>query len=279
MSVSSVMEHRKLAFIGAGNMTRSLISGLIQSGYPSDAIMATNPSSAKLTQLVADFAIHTSQNNAEAVGWAEVLVLAVKPQMMGEMLAALQAQGVSLAGKLLISIAAGVSVSRLAAMTGQQQIIRTMPNTPSLLGLGMTGLYARDAVAQHDRNYADQMMQAVGKTLWVAQEDGINQVIAAAGSAPAYFFLLMEAMAAQAQQSGFTEQEARLLVQQTALGAANMVAANPDVNLSALRAQVTSKGGTTAAAISHFQAHQLEQLVADAMNAAVMRARELETQL
>ncbi|WP_188628660.1 pyrroline-5-carboxylate reductase [Oceanisphaera marina] len=273
------MEKRKLAFIGAGNMSRSLISGLIQSGYPADAIMATNPSPGKLEQLAADFGIHTSQDNAQATAWAEAVVLAVKPQMMAEMLTTLQKQNASLDGKLLISIAAGINVSRLEQLTGLQRIIRTMPNTPSLLGLGMTGLYARSHLAQADRDYAEQMMQAVGKTLWVAEEDGINQIIAAAGSAPAYFFLFMEAMAAQACQSGFSEQEARLLVEQTALGAANMVAANPDRSLSELRAQVTSKGGTTAEAIRHFQEHGLEQLVAQAMSAAVTRARELETQL
>lgn len=279
MEPKSVIEKRKLAFIGAGNMTRSLISGLIQSGYPADAIMATNPSPGKLEQLAADFGIHTSQDNTRATAWAEAVVLAVKPQMMAEMLDTLQEQNASLDGKLLISIAAGINISRLEHLTGLQRIIRTMPNTPSLLGLGMTGLYARSHIEQADRDYAEQMMQAVGKTLWVAEEDGINQIIAAAGSAPAYFFLFMEAMAAQACQSGFSEQEARLLVEQTALGAANMVAANPDRSLGELRAQVTSKGGTTAEAIRHFQEHGLEQLVAQAMSAAVTRARELETQL
>ena len=277
MNASSVIEHRTLAFIGAGNMSRSLISGLIQSGYPAAAIMATNPSPAKLEQLARDFGIRTSQDNNQAAAWAEVIVLAVKPQMMADMLSAIPK--VALAGKLLISIAAGMSVTRLTELSGQARIIRTMPNTPSLLGLGMTGLYAGAEVAQTDRNYAELLMQAVGKTLWVAKEDDINKVTAAAGSAPAYFFLFMQAMAEQAVQFGFNETEARLLVQQTALGAANMVVANSEVSLGELRAQVTSKGGTTAQAIAHFQEQGLEQLVADAMTAALTRARELETQL
>ena len=279
MNTSSVIEHRTLAFIGAGNMSRSLIAGLIKSGYPADAIMAANPSSGKLEQLAADFGIHISQDNNQAAAWADVVVLAVKPQMMAEMLTAIPNVAQALAGKLLISIAAGMSVSRLTELSGQARIIRTMPNTPSLVGLGMTGLYAGVAVAQSDRDYAELMMQAVGKTLWVKEEDGINQVTATAGSAPAYFFLFMQAMAEQAVQFGLNEADARLLVQQTALGAANMVALNPDVSLSQLRAQVTSKGGTTAQAIAHFQAQGLQQLVADAMTAALMRARELETQL
>lgn len=279
MDPTSIIEEKKLAFIGAGNMSRSLISGLIQSGYPADAIMATNPSVGKLEQLAADFGIHISQDNGHALEWAQAVVLAVKPQMMASMLADLQAQGAKFDNTLLISIAAGINVARLQEMTGQTRIIRTMPNTPSLLGLGMTGLYAHSNIEQNDRDYAEHMMQAVGKTLWVNDEDGINHIIAAAGSAPAYFFLFMEAMATQAIQSGFSEQDARLLVQQTALGAANMVVDNPDTGLSELRAQVTSKGGTTAQAIAHFQEQGLEQLVADAMTAAVTRARELETQL
>ena len=279
MNASTLIEQRKLAFIGAGNMSRSLIAGLIQSGYPADAIMAANPSPEKLDQLAKDFGIHITQDNRQAAAWAEVIVLAVKPQLMAEMLNALPNVAETLANKLLISIAAGLPIARLAELSGQTRIIRTMPNTPSLVGLGMTGLYAGATVEQADRDYAEQLMQAVGKTLWVAAEDGINQITAAAGSAPAYFFLFMQAMAEQSVQFGFSEAEARLLVQQTALGAANMVAANPDVSLSDLRAQVTSKGGTTAQAIAHFQAQGLAPLVADAMTAALNRARELETQL
>ncbi|ART81149.1 pyrroline-5-carboxylate reductase [Oceanisphaera avium] len=273
------MEHRNLAFIGAGNMSRSLISGLIKAGYPPSSIMAANPSKGKLSQLAKEFGIGVSQDNSEVANWAQVVVLAVKPQMMAEMLNALGQTAQLLSGKLLISIAAGLSVTRLTELTGQTRIIRTMPNTPSLLGLGMTGLYASSAINQDDRDYAEQMMQAVGKTLWLNDEDGINKITAAAGSAPAYFFLFMEAMAAHATALGFSAEEARLLVEQTALGAANMVSANPDVSLSELRAQVTSKGGTTAQAIAHFQAQALDTLVADAMNAALLRARELETQL
>ncbi|NHH99792.1 MULTISPECIES: pyrroline-5-carboxylate reductase [Oceanimonas] len=274
------MEHRKLAFIGAGNMSRSLISGLIQSGYPADHIIAANPSRPKLDALAADFGICTTQNNLEAIEQAEAVVLAVKPQMMAAMLGEQLAAGARFDGKLLISIAAGISVARLEQMAGgHSNLVRTMPNTPSLLGLGMTGLYARPHVAQADRDYCQHMMEAVGQALWVAEEDGINQVIAAAGSAPAYFFLFMEAMAKEAERNGFSADEARLLVQQTALGAANMVAANPQLSLGQLREQVTSKGGTTAEAIRSFNDNGLDRLVADAMAAAVARARELESQL
>lgn len=273
------MQHKRtLAFIGAGNMSRSIIAGLIQAGYPAGRIIAANPSRPKLDELADQFGIRITQNNAEAAREADVIVLAVKPQLMAAMLEALVAELGSLAGKLLISIAAGIKVERLQEMAGgHSRIIRTMPNTPSLLGLGMTGLYAPTGIEQADRDFAEQMMQAVGKTLWVAQESGINGVIAAAGSAPAYFFLFMQGIAEEAEAMGFTPEQARLLVQQTALGAAAMVEQNPELSLQALREQVTSKGGTTAEAVKTFQEQGLKPLTARAMQAAVTRAAEMET--
>ena len=273
------MQHKRtLAFIGAGNMSRSIIAGLIQAGYPAGRIIAANPSRPKLDELADQFGIRITQNNAEAAREADVIVLAVKPQLMAAMLEALVAELGSLAGKLLISIAAGIKVERLQEMAGgHSRIIRTMPNTPSLLGLGMTGLYAPTGIDQADRDFAEQMMQAVGKTLWVAQESGINGVIAAAGSAPAYFFLFMQGIAEEAEAMGFTPEQARLLVQQTALGAAAMVEQNPELSLQALREQVTSKGGTTAEAVKTFQEQGLKPLTSRAMQAAVTRAGEMET--
>ena len=273
------MQHKRtLAFIGAGNMSRSIIAGLIQAGYPAGRIIAANPSRPKLDELADQFGIRITQNNAEAAREADVIVLAVKPQLMAAMLEALVAELGSLAGKLLISIAAGIKVERLQEMAGgHSRIIRTMPNTPSLLGLGMTGLYAPTGIDQADRDFAEQMMQAVGKTLWVAQESGINGVIAAAGSAPAYFFLFMQGIAEEAEAMGFSPEQARLLVQQTALGATAMVEQNPELSLQALREQVTSKGGTTAEAVKTFQEQGLKPLTSRAMQAAVTRAAEMET--
>lgn len=273
------MQHKRtLAFIGAGNMSRSIIAGLIQAGYPAGRIIAANPSRPKLDELADQFGIRITQNNAEAAREADVIVLAVKPQLMAAMLEALVAELGSLAGKLLVSIAAGIKVERLQEMAGgHARIIRTMPNTPSLLGLGMTGLYAPTGIDQADRDFAEQMMQAVGKTLWVAQESGINGVIAAAGSAPAYFFLFMQGIAEEAEAMGFSPEQARLLVQQTALGAAAMVEQNPELSLQALREQVTSKGGTTAEAVKTFQEQGLKPLTSRAMQAAVTRAAEMET--
>ena len=272
------MSNPSIAFVGAGNMAASLIGGLRAQGLDASQIRASDPGAETRERVSAEHGIKTFADNAEAIHGVDVIVLAVKPQLMAGMLTALVAELGSLDGKLLISIAAGIRVARLQEMAGgHERIIRTMPNTPSLLGLGMTGLYAPPAIGQADRAVAEQMMQSVGKTLWVDEEAGINGVIAAAGSAPAYFFLFMQAIAEEAEAMGFTPEQARLLVQQTALGAAAMVEQNPELSLQTLREQVTSKGGTTAEAVKTFQEQGLMPLTARAMQAAVTRAGEMET--
>ncbi len=269
------MEHKKITFIGAGNMARSIIAGLLASGYPASLITATGPNQDKRDFLANQYGINTNGDNAEAARNADVVVLSVKPQMM-----ALVAEGmhdIAYQDKLVISIAAGISASRLNEMfSSLLNLVRVMPNTPSLVGKGMSGLYAPENVSEQDKQFAADLMSAVGKVCWIEQESGINNVIAAAGSAPAYFFLFMEAMQAEAIKQGFDADTARLLVQQSALGAAEMVVANPDIELSTLREQVTSKGGTTAEAIRTFNEHQLSDIIAKAMQAAVLRAQEME---
>ncbi len=273
------MQQKKLAFIGAGNMTRSIISGLVQSGYDKANIIASNPSTPKLDKLSEEFGIQVTQSNDEACQFADAIVLAVKPQMMGDMLGALQENN-DFNGKVFLSIAAGLPVSRLQEMLGgEYPVVRVMPNTPSLIGKGMTGLYADDTVSSSDRDYADGVMKAVGETVWVEQEEGINGVIAAAGSSPAYFFLFLQAMQEEAINMGFDDKTAREMVQQAMLGAAEMVCHNPDIELSELRAQVTSKGGTTAAAVNTLLDEGLKETVSKAMRAAVSRAEEMAKQL
>ena len=270
------MEHRNIAFIGAGNMTRSIIAGLISSGYPKGKITATNPSTEKLEHLKTCYGINTSTDNLTATQNADVVVLAVKPQMMAS--AAEPLQTVDFSGKLVISIAAGISAQRLNEMFATTlNLVRVMPNTPALVGKGMSGLFAVEHISEQDKIYAGNLLSAVGEVCWVEKESGINSVIAAAGSAPAYFFLFMEAMQTEAINQGFDEETARLLVQQAALGAAEMVVANPETELSTLREQVTSKGGTTAEALRTFNEHNLQDIVAKAMQAAVSRAEEMES--
>lgn len=272
------MQQKKLAFIGAGNMSRSIISGLIQSGYNKDLIMASNPSTPKLDALKEEFGIQTTQSNDEACTFADAIVLSVKPQMMGQMCEGLQSNDLS--DKLFISIAAGLPVSRLKEMLGgDYPVARVMPNTPSLLGKGMSGLYADPTITDTNRQYIEDMMNGVGDTVWVDQEDDINGVIAAAGSSPAYFFLFLQAMQEEAINMGFDQAASRKMVQQAMLGAAEMVCQNPDLELSELRAQVTSKGGTTAAAVNTLIDEGLQETVSKAMRAAVARAEEMAKQL
>ncbi|WP_281223575.1 pyrroline-5-carboxylate reductase [Photobacterium sanguinicancri] len=269
------MEQRSITFIGAGNMAHSIIAGLVTSGYNANLITATAPSAERREPLARQYGIHTDDDNVRAAEHADVIVLAVKPQLMACVCEKLQ--GINFTNKLVISIAAGISAQRLNEMLAcELKLVRVMPNTPSLIGKGMSGLYASEIVGQQDKTFAEQLMQAVGEVCWVEQESGINAVIAAAGSAPAYFFLFMEAMQAEAIKQGFDSDTARLLVQQSALGAAGMVQANPDLELSTLREQVTSKGGTTAEALRIFNEHQLSDTVAKAMRAAVSRAEEME---
>lgn len=271
------MEQRTIAFIGGGNMARSLISGLLNAGHPAERIHVTDLDQDKLAALSDEFGIQTGTDNAAAVRAAEVVVLAVKPQFMAEMLEALTRELGSYGDKLVLSIAAGIQIARLSSLLGDHRnIVRAMPNTPALIGLGMTGLYAPSDVSVSDCTCAEQMLQAVGKTVWVASEAGLNSVIAASGSAPAYFFLFMQLMAEEAERMGFSAEQARQLVQQTALGSAQMVINNPQLDLETLRAQVTSKGGTTAEAIRSFQEQGLANLVSEAMRAAVKRAEEME---
>lgn len=271
------MQQRKIAFIGAGNMAQAIIAGLVNGGYPAQHISVCAPSGKNRDALAAQYRVISSADNVSCAQEADVIVLAVKPQMMATVCEPLREQ-VNFSGKLVLSIAAGINVARFQTLLGEPlNIVRIMPNTPSLVGKGMSGMYAPTSVNQADKDFTAQLMQSVGKICWVDSESGINGVIAAAGSAPAYFFLFMEAMQQEAIRQGFSQETARLLVQQAASGAAALVEANPDTPLSTLRENVTSKGGTTAEALRVFNEQQLTQTVAEAMQAAIARAQEMET--
>ncbi len=271
------MQNRTIAFIGAGNMTNAIVSGLVTNQYDHLCITASNPTMPKLTALAEKLQINVTQSNEEACQQADVIVLAVKPQLMESVCKKLSAS-VNMQNKLIISIAAGISAKRLSEMlSGASNIVRVMPNTPSALGKGMSGLFASDAVSKSDKEFADYVMSMVGETLWVEKESDIDIVIAAAGSSPAYFFLFLELMQKEAMNLGLGKDASRLLVQQAMLGSAEMVCHNPNLELSELRAQVTSKGGTTAKAVESFQNDNLEQIIARAMQAAISRAKEMST--
>jgi pyrroline-5-carboxylate reductase len=267
--------YKSLAFIGGGNMAAAIIGGLVQRGYPAALIHAADPSDLARRRLADQFGIKTHEFNNQAVAAAEVVVLAVKPQVLGDVCHTLMAQLDGPGERLYLSIAAGIPLASLKAyLQGAPRIVRAMPNTPALVGLGMTGLYAPAGVNDQDKQLCERLLEAVGKVLWVADEAGINSVIAAAGSAPAYFFLLMEAMQQAAINMGLSADDARLLIAQTALGSAQMALEKPEP-FATLRQQVTSKGGTTAAALSVFENQDFSATVAAAMHAAVERAEAM----
>lgn len=273
------MKHSPLlTFLGTGNMANALIQGLLRSGYPASRIIACNKSNLARRQTLEAIGIATHFSNRDAVEQADVIVLAVKPQIMAEVCKDLA--DINFTSKSIISIAAGISVARLEQLLPTaQNIVRAMPNTPALIGEGMTGLFAKKIVNSTACQFAESLMSAVGKCYWVAQEQQINHIIAITGSSPAYFFRFMEAMQQSAIQMGFSEADARLLIQQAALGAAKLVEANPNTPLATLRENVTSKGGTTAQALTVFEQQALAKTIDQAMWAAIHRAEEMEKQL
>ncbi|AWY45188.1 pyrroline-5-carboxylate reductase [Glaesserella parasuis 29755] len=272
------MQHKKIAFIGAGNMAFTIISGLIKSGYPAEQIIARNKSNETRRSQLRAMGVQVDLSNLDAVTQADVVILAVKPQMMAEVCS--EFSQVDFSAKWVISVAAGISVARLEQLLPTaSNIVRTMPNTPSLIGEGIAGLFAKKSVDPTACQFAEQLLSAVGKCYWVDTEAEINQIIAITGSSPAYFFKFMEAMQEAAIKMGFSEQNARYLVQSAALGAAKMVVENPEVALATLRENVTSKGGTTAQALAVFEQRELNVTVEQAMNAAIKRAEEMEKSL
>jgi pyrroline-5-carboxylate reductase len=265
---------RKLAFIGGGNMAAALISGLTKRGLPPDRLVVADPSKEQLERLVRDYAVPTAEDNASAVQGAEVVVLAVKPQQMRAVALGLAPHLIA-SRPLLISVAAGIPHASLARWFGASiPVIRTMPNRPALNGFGATGLYAPASVGAAYRALAENIMAAVSATVWVEHESQMDTVTAVSGSGPAYFFLFMEALEAAAHERGLPTEVAHRLTLETAFGAAQMARQSAD-SLATLREQVTSKGGTTAAALEVLNGAGLRAIVAHAVAAADRRSAEL----
>jgi pyrroline-5-carboxylate reductase len=264
---------RKLAFIGGGNMAAALIGGLIKRGIRASHLVAADPSAEQLARLEQTYGIRTSVDNAAAVRDAEVVVIAVKPQ---------QIRGVCLnlapalnSKPLVISVAAGIPHAALSRWLGSAiPVVRTMPNRPALNGFGATGLFAPASVGAAHRALAESIMAAVSATVWVDHESQMDTVTALSGSGPAYFFLFMEALEAAARERGLPADVAHQLTLATAYGAAQMAKESAD-SLAVLREQVTSKGGTTAAALAVLDAAGLRAIVAHAVAAADRRSAEL----
>lgn len=266
------MTNHQLAFIGAGNIARAIIGGLLGSGYVPAQIAAADPDKAQLDMLPEGVGRNT--RNQQIVSDADVVVVCVKPNLVARVAADIAPVA---RGKLVISVAAGVPVSVVQDRLGESAaIIRCMPNTPALVGLGMTGLYANPNVNDAQRRTGQTILAAVGKTLWFDQEDQLDMVTAVSGSGPAYFFLVMEAMEKAALALGLAPQASRTLVLQTALGAASM-AAGSEESPETLRRRVTSPGGTTEAAVKRLTESGLVDHFAEAITDAWHRSRELAT--
>jgi pyrroline-5-carboxylate reductase len=272
------MSHIELTVLGAGNMGRALIGGLLRHGMRPEQISVGERHEAARAALSRDLGIAASADNASAVGKADLVVLAVKPQDAGAVLAPL-AGPLQRRRPVVLSVAAGVRVEALQGWCGGGvPVIRAMPNRPALVGAGVTGLFAPAQVDASGRALAAQVMQSVGEVVWVATEDALDVVTALSGSGPAYFFLLAEAIARAGVALGLPEDTSRRLSIATLHGA-GLLAQGSDGDLSRLRAEVTSKGGTTEAALRTLQAAGFDELIGRAVESAAHRSREIATQV
>jgi pyrroline-5-carboxylate reductase len=260
-----------IAFIGGGNMAGAIIGGLIRQGLPAANIEVVEPFAPTREKLHAQFGLQPLAEAGPALARAGLVVWAVKPQTFKE--AAAQARDHT-ASALHLSVAAGIRSDSIAQWLGTQRVVRSMPNTPALVGKGMTALFARDGVTPADKSWAEQVIATTGESLWVDREDDLDAVTAISGSGPAYVFFFLEAMTQAGVEMGLTQDQARRLAVGTFAGASELARAS-DEPLEVLRQRVTSKGGTTYAAITSMESDGVQALYVKAMHAARQRAREL----
>ena len=269
------MSDPKITFIGGGNMARAIYRGLIESGFPTENIGVVDPSEAAQSAARASGLIRIAESATDADLSADLIVLAIKPQITGIGLSPLAHRVSSTA--TVLSIIAGINSASLANLLGlpnDDAVVRSMPNTPALVGEGMTGLFSNSDQRAHGRLLAERVMSAVGQCVWVSNESDLDVVTAISGSGPAYFFLFMESLADAAVELGMSPQTAHQLSVQTALGTAKLAQTSDDA-LAKLRENVTSPGGTTEQAIKSFEASELRAIVMSATRAAKKRSIEL----
>src|SRR5581483_6541647 len=263
--------HRKIAFIGGGNMAASLVGGLLKAEYPAACIRVAEPAGDRARWLKRQFGVEVKAAAADVLAGADGIVLAVKPQVMREVLRNLKPD----AGTAIISIAAGVRLATLQRALGpKMHYVRTMPNTPALYGAGITGLFAPPKTPANVRGLAETILRAAGAIVWLDREEDLDAVTALSGSGPAYYFLLTEALRDAGVALGLSADTAARLAKQTCVGAGRMLAES-EIDVGTLRAQVTSKGGTTEAAIAHLETAGLRQIFREALAKAAARAAEM----
>ncbi len=266
-----------IGFIGAGNMAYAIISGLINNDFSAENIKISDTNESLLSLRKKEFNLEVFTDNSELVRHCDVIVLAVKPQMLSSVCQLLK-QALN-SNTLIISIAAGVRVHDIDRwLGGDCAIVRTMPNTPALLNQGVTGMFANERVSDAQKELATSILNSVGQSLWVTDEVMLDAVTALSGSGPAYFFLMIESMSKAGVALGLDDKTAQSLSIQTALGA-SMMASVSGASPRDLRANVTSPNGTTQAAIESFQDQNFDMIVAHAMRAAFDRASQLAAEL
>ncbi len=263
-----------IAFIGGGNMARSLIAGLREQGHPATRLRVADPNRQALDDLVRDFGIEATGDARDAASGADLVMLAVKPQVVAEVCREITG-ALTHSDTVIVSIAAGIRSNQIDAwLGGGRAVVRAMPNTPALLRAGATGLYANERCDRQARTLAERVLGAVGVTVWIDDEALMDAVTAVSGSGPAYFFRVIEALQAAARRQGLDPEAARTLVLHTALGAARMAIESGE-DASVLRQRVTSPGGTTAAAMAQLDRDDLDAALDRAVAAAVQRGVEL----
>ncbi len=264
-----------ITFIGSGNMAQSLVGGLLQDGYDKNLLRVSDISEPLLEQVASKYGVQTFIDNKQAVTGCNVIVLAVKPFHIKEVLNNLSIEK----STLIVSIAAGILIKDLQNWAGNgHAIVRCMPNTPSLVQSGASGLYANNKVTNQQKDLAESILRAVGITVWLKDEKLIDAVTALSGSGPAYYFMFMEAMIESAIKMGLTKEQAQLLTKQTAFGAAKMALESKD-EPHILRQNVTSKNGTTEKALDSFIKSDLNNIVNKAMSAAKKRSETMAIEL
>lgn len=267
--------HKKIAFIGAGNMARAMIGGLIKNGFPAEHIWAASPNLQKHEKIKSKYSIHLTADNVEAAKHADIIVFAVKPWVMQTVCAEIK-KIIQEKDPLLISLVTGIKIASIVNWISHSHcaLIRTMPNIASAVSAGATGLFANPHATSDQKDFAESLFRSVGAAVWLQKEDLLDVITAVSGSGPAYLFYIFEAMQNAAESLGLSAAEAKLLVAQTATGAAKMVMETEE-SFDQLRRLVTAEKGTTAAAIEVLEQHDVQNTVKKAIEAAFHRAKEL----
>lgn len=260
-----------IVFVGGGNMASAILSGLLKRGQPVSGLRVIDPSEAQRARLSHELGVQSQARADQRVADAELVVWAVKPQCFAE--AAVPLRGF-VGQALQLSVMAGIRSEAIALAVGTTRVVRAMPNTPALIGQGITGLYAAPQVGELERAWVQEVLAATGATLWVAQERDLDAVTALSGSGPAYVFYFLEAMIQAAQEMGLSAEQGRALALATFGGATALAQSSTDA-ISTLRERVTSKGGTTHAALQSLESNQVKAAFVTALKAAQQRAHEL----